>query len=109
MRVRQEEPVQPGEVVHGYRIERKLGAGGFSLVYLAWQGERPYALKFTSMKHARDWAKRELFILLEFQHLNVVRLVGHVKGPEEAPEYLVLVMEYVPGRTLYDWADEENP
>jgi eukaryotic-like serine/threonine-protein kinase len=109
MRVRHEEPVRPGEVVHGYRVERKLGQGGFSRVYLAWQGGRPYALKFTHLEHAREWAKRELHILVDFQHANVVRLVGHVRAPDEAREYLVLVMEYVPGRTLYQWAEEENP
>ncbi|MGZ3460375.1 MAG: protein kinase domain-containing protein, partial [Archangium sp.] len=31
------------------------------------------------------------------------------KWPEEKPEYLVLVMEYVPGVTLYQWARDNNP
>ncbi|HSP79300.1 MAG TPA: serine/threonine-protein kinase, partial [Myxococcaceae bacterium] len=56
-----------------------------------------------------DWAKRDLTILLHLQHPHVVKLVGHVKGPAQTPGYLVLVMEYVRGRTLYYWAKEENP
>ncbi len=103
------EVVEPGEVVQGYRVERKLGAGGFAQVYLARQAGRSVALKFIRLEDAEDWAKRELTILLHLRHRNLVKLVGHAEGPEQAPEYLVLIMEYVKGRTLYDWAQQENP
>ncbi|HSP78242.1 MAG TPA: serine/threonine-protein kinase [Myxococcaceae bacterium] len=103
------EVVEPGEVVQGYRVERKLGAGGFAQVYLARRAGRSVALKFIRLEDAEDWAKRELTILLHLRHRNVVKLVGHAEGPEQAPEYLVLIMEYVKGRTLYEWAQQENP
>jgi serine/threonine protein kinase len=41
-----------------------------------------------------------LFIMLRHEFPNVVKLLSHFKWPEEKPEYLVLVMEYVPGVTL---------
>ncbi|MFL5355951.1 serine/threonine protein kinase, partial [Archangium sp.] len=104
-----EEVVPPGIVVGGYRVARKLGAGGFGKVYLAWRDGRPYALKFIHLQRVPEWGWRELFLLQRHQFPNVVRLVSHVKWPEEAPEYLVLVMEYVKGRTLHTWAEEENP
>ncbi|WP_309894010.1 serine/threonine-protein kinase [Archangium sp.] len=96
-------------VVGGYRIERKLGSGGQGTVYLGWREGRAYALKFIHLEQVGDWGWRELFILLRHQWPNVVRLVSHWRWPEEAPEYLVLVMEYIPGRTVNRWAAEDNP
>ncbi len=105
----QQDVVAHGTLVHGYRIEKKLGSGGFGKVYLAWRDERPYALKFIHLESGGEWGWRELYLLLPLRLPNVVRLLSHVQWPEEEPEHLVLVMEYVEGRTLYDWAQEENP
>ncbi|HEY0096329.1 MAG TPA: serine/threonine-protein kinase, partial [Archangium sp.] len=96
-------------MVGGYRIERKLGSGGQGKVYLGWREGRAYALKFIHLEQVGDWGWRELFILLQYQWPNVVRLVSHLRWPEDKPEYLVLVMEYVPGRTVHQWAAEDNP
>jgi serine/threonine-protein kinase len=104
-----EEVVPPGVVVGGYRVEKKLGAGGQGKVYLAWRDGRPYALKFIHLARVGEWGWRELFILLRHKFPNVVRLLSHVEWPEDQPEFLVLVMEYVRGRTLHRWAQEENP
>jgi serine/threonine-protein kinase len=104
-----EEGVPLGVEVGGYRLERKLGSGGQGKVYLAWREGRAYALKFIHLKHVGEWGWRELFILLRHQWPNVVRLRSHLRWPEDTPEYLVLVMEYVPGRTVHRWAAEENP
>jgi serine/threonine-protein kinase len=109
MKLPPEEVVSPGVVVGGYRIERKLGGGGQGQVYLGWREERPYALKFIHLGRVGEWGWRELLILMRHQWPNVVRLLSHLRWPEEAPEYLVLVMEYVPGRTVHRWAAEDNP
>ena len=104
-----EDVVQPDHVVGGYRIEKKLGAGGFGHVYLARRDGVACALKFIHPGRVGDWGWRELYIMQRHEFSHVVRLLGHFKWPEDKPEYLVLVMEYVPGPTLYQWARENNP
>ncbi|HSP81217.1 MAG TPA: serine/threonine-protein kinase [Myxococcaceae bacterium] len=101
--------VSPGVVVQGYQLERKLGEGGFGQVFLGRKGRSAQALKFIPLEESEGWARRELTLLLYFEHPNVVRLAGHVEWPLDAPEYMVLFMEYVRGRPLYEWAREENP
>ena len=104
-----EDVVKPGMVVSGYRIEKRLGAGGFGKVFLAWRDGSPCALKFIHLESVGEWGWRELFIMLRHQFSGVVKLLSHFKWPEDKPEYLVLVMEYVPGVTLYQWARDNNP
>ncbi|WNG29544.1 serine/threonine protein kinase [Cystobacter fuscus] len=109
MKSKQNTELRPGREVGGYRLDRMLGEGGFGGVYLAWQKDRPSALKFLHLDSVGPWGWRELFVLLPRQLPHVVRLHGHFKWPEDSPEYLVLVMEYIPGVTLYTWAREHNP
>ncbi|HYH96210.1 serine/threonine-protein kinase [Hyalangium sp.] len=101
--------IPPGTDVRGFLIEGKLGAGGFGTVYRARRGERLYALKFIRIKDAGGWAKREVESLLRVSHRNVVGFEGCGFWPEETHEYLVVIMDYVEGRRLDVWADEENP
>jgi len=104
--------VERGTVVGGYTVTRWLGAGGWGCVYLAELDGQPYALKFVPHARMRRWGEREASILLRLQHLehpHVVRLVAYTQWPVAAPCWHVIVMEYVPGRDLRRWAEEENP
>lgn len=112
----------PGFQLEGYRIERQLSAGGFSIVYLAHDAaETPVAIKEylpnalalrsegeTVLKvppeHQADFAHglkcffEEGRVLTEIDHPNVVKVLNFFR----ANETVYLVMRYERGRTLRD-------
>ncbi|QAT85474.1 putative serine/threonine protein kinase [Corallococcus coralloides] len=99
----------PGAEVLGYVVERQLGQGGFGTVYLARNAGQPFALKLLHLPRVGERGEREVSILLKLHHPNVVGLQGYGLWPPEAPQFAVIAMEYVDGRQLDVWADEENP
>jgi len=101
--------VAPGTDVRGFVTEDKLGAGGFGTVYRGYREGRPYALKFLRHQEVGHWAGRELASLMKVAHPHVVKLEGFGYWPEDTREFVVVFMEYVEGRRLDVWAQEENP
>ncbi|HEY3213732.1 MAG TPA: BTAD domain-containing putative transcriptional regulator [Actinomycetota bacterium] len=95
--------LQPGTEVAGYRIERTLGRGGMSVVYLAehdWL-QRKVALKVLSPQLAEDERFRERFV-------RESRLAASLDHPNVIPIYeagasggdLFIAMRYVEGTDL---------
>jgi tRNA A-37 threonylcarbamoyl transferase component Bud32 len=87
-----------------YRIERRLGEGGMSYVYLAQdlETDRQVALKVLSPRLIRDPAsverlKREAAIAMRLDHPNVCPILGLGETPERL---IYLVMPYLPGEPL---------
>jgi serine/threonine-protein kinase len=109
MTVRAPVEVAPGTDVRGFVTEGKLGAGGFGTVYRGQREGRPYALKFLRHHEVGHWAGRELASLMKVAHPNVVKLEGFGYWPEHTREFVVVFMEYVEGRRLDEWAQQENP
>ncbi len=109
MTVRAPVEISPGTEVRGFVLEAKLGAGGFATVYRARRGERRYALKFIRTTVAGRWAQREVDILQRLSHPNVVGFEGCGFWPDDTHEYSLVIMDYVEGRRLDEWAQEENP
>ncbi|MFP2899841.1 protein kinase domain-containing protein [Corallococcus sp. 4LFB] len=99
----------PGVEVLGYNVERQLGQGGFGTVYLARNAGQPFALKLLHLPRVGERVEREVSILLKLRHPNVVGLQGYGLWPPGAPGFAVIAMEFVDGRRLDAWADEENP
>ncbi len=97
----------PGEVVLGrYRVEHQIGRGGFGRIYLARQValSRAVALKASAREQREDIAVRERFrreavLVASIAHPNVVTY--HDFGTDEDGD-MILVMEYLRGRSLYD-------
>jgi tRNA A-37 threonylcarbamoyl transferase component Bud32/tetratricopeptide (TPR) repeat protein len=93
-------PMLPGLV-----IERELGRGGASVVYLAWEQalNRHVAVKLFPRNslvdpHAREHWLREARALSRVPHDHVVA----IHRVDETEEWLWLVIEYVSGGTLKD-------
>jgi eukaryotic-like serine/threonine-protein kinase len=75
---------------------------------------RNYALKFSlhppgAPRRADERAEREVRLLLQVAHPNVVRVIAHgrYKDPQHGLRYLV--MDWVEGATLLVWARRHNP
>lgn len=100
-----------GTTVGRYRLIRELGRGGMGTVMLAERADGEYdqqvAVKFvTSGVVATDLLERfreERQILARLQHPNIARLLDGGTTPQGAP---YLVMEYVDGVPIDEYADE---
>jgi len=91
--------LKPGNMVSHYRIERKLGEGGFGAVYLAHDKvlERKVALKIV---RSRDgWPPNVLHEARAAAALNHPN-VCTVFGIDDSEGLLVIVMEYLMGQSL---------
>jgi serine/threonine protein kinase/TolB-like protein/Flp pilus assembly protein TadD len=104
---------QPGQLVGPYLLERLLGAGGMAQVWLAQRADgalrREVALKLPMLGGLRqDLASRfarERDILAQLEHPHIARLYDAGVSAEGLP---YLAMEYVPGRPLTAWCDEQR-
>ena len=114
------QPLPAGYVLNGYRIEKPLSSGGFSIVYLARdESGTQYAIKeylpsslplrsegseirmadesnLAVFRHGLKCFFEEGRALASIQHPNVVRVENFFR----ANETCYMVMQYVRGRTL---------
>ena len=94
-----------------YLVRRLIGEGGMGKVY---EGEerlsrRRVALKVLHQELARSEQGRRLFlnemqILAHLEHANIVRSLASIEVGGE----LVMVLEYLDGRTLRSWLNAEG-
>ena len=93
-----------------YRVERRLGQGGFGAVYLAMDDElnRRVAIKVPKRMAAAQIAeyREEAQKLAKLEHPGVVPIhdIGHT---EQFPVFLVT--KYVEGGTLGEWVQRVRP
>jgi serine/threonine protein kinase len=114
------QPLPAGYVLNGYRIEKPLSSGGFSIVYLARdEGGTPFAIKeylpaslplrtdsleiripdegnLSIFRHGLKCFFEEGRALATITHPNVVRVENFFR----ANDTCYMVMQYVRGRTL---------
>ncbi|MFC1791347.1 protein kinase [Gemmatimonadota bacterium] len=102
-----------GRTIGSYRLERLLGRGGMGSVYLAARMEGDFearaAIKLVNTgllsDHARQRFLSERRILAGLQHPNVARLFDGGFTEDGTPYF---VMEYVDGRPIDRYCDEEE-
>ena len=103
----------PTEIASRYRIERRLGAGGMSTVFLATDSvlERAVAIKLLAEHLAEDEDfvarfRREALSAARLQHPNVVQVFDSGQDPDSMRHYIV--MEYVDGPSAADLLREHK-
>jgi len=103
----------PADVADRYRIERRLGAGGMSTVFMATDTvlERPVAVKLLAEHLAEDEAfvarfRREALAAARLMHPNVVQVFDSGQDPSSHRHYIV--MEYVDGPSCADMLRERK-
>ena len=97
----------PTQIASRYEIERRLGAGGMSTVFLATDSvlERAVAIKLLAEHLADDEDfvarfRREALAAARLQHPNIVQVFDSGQDPESHRHYIV--MEYVEGPSAAD-------
>ncbi|MEA2379096.1 MAG: eukaryotic-like serine/threonine-protein kinase [Thermoleophilaceae bacterium] len=103
----------PTEIATRYRIDRRLGAGGMSTVFLATDSvlERAVAIKLLAEHLAEDEDfvarfRREALSAARLQHPNVVQVFDSGQDPDSGRHYIV--MEYVDGPSAADLLREHK-
>jgi eukaryotic-like serine/threonine-protein kinase len=103
----------PTEIAGRYAIERRLGAGGMSTVFLATDSvlERAVAIKLLAEHLAADddfvaRFRREALSAARLQHPNIVQVFDSGQDPESLRHYIV--MEYVDGPSAADLLREDK-
>jgi predicted Ser/Thr protein kinase len=105
--------LQPGDELDGWRLEERLGAGGWGQVFRATRGGQTRALKVLHADYARDQRfvdrfKKEIAALQRLpRHANLVRIDDFGYCDERRTWYLT--MEYVEGPTLERYLAEKGP
>ncbi|HXV76088.1 MAG TPA: serine/threonine-protein kinase, partial [Candidatus Polarisedimenticolaceae bacterium] len=102
-----------GRRIGPYRVTGKLGHGGMGVVYRAVRDDDEYnkqvAIKLVSpIGASEDWIRRfrqERNILARLDHPNIARLLDGGTTDDELP---YVVMEYVEGRPIDRWCDEQR-
>jgi serine/threonine protein kinase len=103
----------PTEIAGRYAIERRLGAGGMSTVFLATDSvlERAVAIKLLAEHLAADddfvaRFRREALSAARLQHPNIVQVFDSGQDQESLRHYIV--MEYVDGPSAADLLREDK-
>jgi serine/threonine-protein kinase len=108
-----------GLEVAGWRILKRLDAGGYGVVYLV-EGEDGVrgALKLALHRAAgvpedpartEERAERELLSLLLARHPNIVKVLAHGRYPHPVDGYFWFVMPFIDGDPLHRWARRNSP
>ena len=103
----------PTEIADRYHLDRRLGAGGMSTVFLATDTvlERPVAIKLLAEHLAEDEDfvarfRREALAAAKLQHPNVVQVFD--SGEDAGSHRHYIVMEYVDGPSCADVLRDEK-
>lgn len=104
-----QEPGSPTTVVKNFELLKQLGEGSFGQVYYAKNAvtQQEAALKFIQKRFTSKFAESvfsEVHMLEKLNHQHIIRLHSVIN----APDYMVLVMEYAKGGDLKGHIEGRN-
>jgi tRNA A-37 threonylcarbamoyl transferase component Bud32 len=103
----------PSHIGH-YRLIRKIGTGGMSMVYEAFDDrlKRAIAIKILHPALAESHEYKVRFLreaqaVARLTHPNILQIYD-IANPESSNDQLYIVTELVSGQTLKEWAQKNN-
>jgi len=106
----------PGTLVHAWRVVRRLGRGGYAVVYEVENEGQRFALKLACQtelsqdpKQAHARAEREVACLQQLKPPHIVRMRAYGQWPDPRAGFLYIVMDLVQGETVARWAERTGP
>ncbi|OHT06747.1 Serine/threonine-protein kinase Aurora-3 [Tritrichomonas foetus] len=91
---------------HGYSLEKEIGRGGYSVVYLIVS--QKYNTKFVAKKilkqAGKTYSESEIDILLRLSHTNIIRFYESFHSGDNQ----VIILEYCPNGSLATFLDENE-
>ncbi|WP_224372349.1 serine/threonine protein kinase [Hyalangium versicolor] len=108
--------LKPGQMVSDWRIVRRIGRGGYAVVYEVEKDGERFALKVACQtersldpKQTDARARREAACLQQLSHRHIIRMLGQGRWPGALSGFHYIVLEFVDGYTLARWVERTNP
>ncbi|MDC0707146.1 protein kinase [Stigmatella sp. ncwal1] len=108
--------LKPGQMVSDWRIVRRIGRGGYAVVYEVEKDCQRFALKLACQtersldpKQTDARARREAACLQQLNHRHIIRMLGQGRWPGALSGFHYIVLEFVDGYTLARWVERTHP
>ena len=108
--------LEAGQMVNDWRIVRRIGRGGYAVVYEVEKDGQRFALKLACQtersldpKQADARARREAACLQQLNHRHIIRMLGQGRWPGALSGFHYIVLEFVDGYTLARWVERTHP
>lgn len=91
-----------------YDVHKKLASGAFADVFKVKYGSKEYVAKKQLLnENTQSVVKREIEIMKQLSHRNLVQFLGASKVPETS--HVVIIMEFCSGGSLFDLLAKRRP
>ncbi|HLL06307.1 MAG TPA: serine/threonine-protein kinase [Myxococcaceae bacterium] len=108
--------LKPGQMVSHWRVVRRIGKGGYAVVYEVEKDGQRFALKLACQtersldpKQTDARARREAACLQQLNHPHIIRMWAQGRWPDARSGLLYIVLDFVDGYTLARWVERTNP
>ncbi|WP_375758681.1 serine/threonine protein kinase [Corallococcus exercitus] len=108
--------LKPGQMLSDWRIVRRIGRGGYAVVYEVEKNGQRFALKVACQtersidpKQTDARARREAACLQQLNHRYIIRMLGQGRWPDARSGFHYIVLDFVDGYTLARWVERTHP